>query len=335
MSGAVIDPALLCRLSGATAVDASEPLQELWSGYGRIVRYHLRGGAVASVVVKEIDAAGVRAHPRGWATDVGHQRKLRSYQVERHWYQNWSSRVADHCRLPRCLATDEGADGRLLLVLEDLDAAGFGQRRHHASRSDMEACLAWLAMLHAQTMQRVPDGLWSQGTYWHLATRPDELAAMDDERLRVAAAAIDRQLRGCPYQAIVHGDAKLANFCFGSDAAGAVQVAAVDFQYVGGGCGMSDVAYFISSCLDEDGCARHADDLLAWYDQCLEQALRAHRPELDATAVVTAWRTLYPVAWADFVRFLAGWSPGHWKLHGYSLTQAERALAMIGPVDGV
>ena len=52
----------------------------------------------------------------------------------------------------------------------------------------------------------------------------------------------------------MHGDAKLANFLFTSDHS---QVAGVDFQYVGGGCGMKDVAYLLS-CLDEDACDTHA-----------------------------------------------------------------------------
>ena len=30
------------------------------------------------------------------------------------------------------------------------------------------------------------------------------------------------------------------------------------------------------------------------------------------------WRPLYRVAWADFHRFMKGWSPGHWKLSDYS-----------------
>ena len=30
------------------------------------------------------------------------------------------------------------------------------------------------------------------------------------------------------------------------------------------------------------------------------------------------WRPLYKVAWADFHRFMKGWSPGHWKLSDYS-----------------
>jgi len=40
----------------------------------------------------------------------------------------------------------------------------------------------------------------------------------------------------------VHGDAKLANFCFSRDGK---KVAAVDFQYVDGGCGMKDLSRII------------------------------------------------------------------------------------------
>ena len=59
-----------------------------------------------------------------------------------------------------------------------------------------------------------PDGLWEQGTYWHLKTRPQELEALTDKRLKNAAELIDHTLRSCSYKTLVHGDAKLANFCF-------------------------------------------------------------------------------------------------------------------------
>ena len=119
----------------------------------------------------------------------------------------------------------------------------------------------WLAHFHATFMGETPDGLWEVGSYWHLDTRPDELEALDDVHLKQAAGEIDALLRAARFQTFVHGDAKLANFCFSEDG---TQVAAVDFQYVGGGCGMKDVAYFIGSCLYEEDCERHEAALLGF-----------------------------------------------------------------------
>ncbi|MGE9289409.1 MAG: choline kinase, partial [Puniceicoccales bacterium] len=38
---------------------------------------------------------------------------------------------------------------------------------------------------------------------------------------------------------------------------------------------------------------------------------------------------LYPVAWTDFHRFLKGWSPGHWKIHGYSERLSRSVMANL------
>ena len=119
-------------------------------------------------------------------------------------------------------------------------------------------------------MGEAPSGLWTTGTYWHLETRPDELDVLDDAQLKAAAEKIDRQLSEARFQTFVHGDAKLANFCFAETGAG---VAAVDFQYVGGGCGMKDVAYFISSCLDESSCEAGETELLDCYFGALKRSL--------------------------------------------------------------
>ena len=124
----------------------------------------------------------------------------------------------------------------------------------------------------------------------------------------------------------MHGDAKLANFCFSE---GGDRVAALDFQYVGGGCGMKDVAYFLGSCLGEEDCEAREAELLAHYFAELEVALERRRPEVDARAVVAEWRTLFPVAWTDFHRFLKGWCPGHWKIHSYSERLAREVLANL------
>jgi len=180
----------------------------------------------------------------------------------------------------------------------------------------MEPCLDWLANFHAAFMGKSPDGLWETGTYWHLETRPHELEVMDDQRLKAVAPLIDKKLKEAKYQTIVHGDAKLANFCFSGDIR---RAAAVDFQYAGGGCGMKDVAYFIGSCLDESDCEKHESLLLDFYFARLKDALkRQPQPDVNPEELESEWRGLFPFAWADFHRFLKGWSPGHWKINSYS-----------------
>ena len=82
---------------------------------------------------------------------------------------------------------------------------------------------------------------------------------------------------------------------------------------------MKDVAYLISSCLSDTECLRQQDTLLDAYFELLEAAVSARSDfQIDFSALESQWRELYRFAWADFYRFLAGWSPGHWKMHGYS-----------------
>ncbi len=297
---------IILQSTGASGLSEGEIIQSLWSGYGKIQRIHLDQADVSNVVVKHVQLPISQHHPRGWNTDIGHQRKLRSYQVETAWYQRYSEQ--SRARLPQCLAVDSLGD-ELLIVLEDLDEAGYTIRKGSVSWADIEACLEWLASFHASYLGQEPKGLWEIGTYWHLDTRPQELSVLDDLPLKKAAHLIDKKLNSCQYKTFVHGDAKLANFCFAPSGA----VAGVDFQYVGGACGMKDVAYFIGSCLDERDCERLEDQILDTYFTHLQQAL----PQEDQ-GLESEWRSLYPVAWADFHRFLKGWSPGHWKINSYS-----------------
>ena len=82
---------------------------------------------------------------------------------------------------------------------------------------------------------------------------------------------------------------------------------------------MKDVAYLISSCLSDTACLRQQDTLFDAYFELLEAAVSARSDfQIDFSALESQWRELYRFAWADFYRFLAGWSPGHWKMHGYS-----------------
>ena len=318
--------AVVLPVTGARSIVATEVVQSLWSGYGQIVRCQLDTGE-PSVIVKWVRWPDEQRHPRGWSTDRSHERKLHSYRVESAWYERYANRCGDRCRVPQLLALDVRTDG-VMIVVEDLDAAGFPGRRDAVDDEELHACLSWLANFHATFMGTRPDGLWETGTYWHLATRPDELAALEDGPLKAAAGAIDRALAASPFQTLVHGDAKLANFCF--DLRGDA-VAAVDFQYVGGGCGMKDVAYFIGSCLDEDASERLAPELLDWYFALLGEALEYAGKRVDVAALEADWRALYPVAWTDFTRFLRGWSPGHWKLNGYSDRLTREVLRGFDP----
>ena len=316
---------IILNATGADELFSAGTIQELWSGYGSIVRYNLTGAPMESVVVKHVRLPDQGRHPRGWNTGRSHERKIQSYQVETAWYERWSKHCSDACHVPACLAL-ESHDDEVLMVLEDLNATGFPARRNHVSAAELKACLSWMAHFHATFMGEQPAGLWPVGTYWHLETRPDELNELDDPALKQAAGAIDHALSNGRFQTFVHGDAKLANFCFSPDGQ---KVAAVDFQYVGGGCGMKDVAYFLSSCLNEDECERQETPLLDYYFQILKQVLSEQRPDIDADAVEQEWRTLYPMAWTDFFRFLQGWSPGHWKIHSYSERLAREVLEQV------
>ncbi len=303
----------ILKATGAQSLREGEVIQSLWSGYGKIQRISLEGSAWDSVIIKHVKLPEQSRHPRGWNTDLSHQRKLRSYEVESYFYQNYSAQCPSDARLPGCLAVKQVQE-ETLLVLEDLDAAGYAGRRSGLHQNELESCLSWLAHFHATFLHQKPAGLWPVGTYWHLETRPDELEELQDLALKQAAPQIDAWLNQSPFLTFVHGDSKVANFCFGDQG----QVAALDFQYVGGGCGMKDVAYFIGSVLYEDDCERYEQPLLDFYFQALKKALEKQNKALNFTALEKNWRELYPVAWTDFHRFLKGWSPGHWKINSYS-----------------
>jgi Ser/Thr protein kinase RdoA (MazF antagonist) len=228
------------------------------------------------------------------------------------------------------LFASHAQDEQWVFVLEDLDAAGYPSRRHQLDAIDVQQCLTWLARFHATFLGTAPERLWKTGTYWHLSTRPDELARMTNRRLKTAAAAIDLRLNRAGFQSLVHGDAKLENFCFPMRGASSeLGVAAVDFQYVGGGAGIKDVAYFFSSIWESAECEAQAADALDFYFEVLRVALGARLTRSEANALEQEWRTLYPMAWADFSRFLEGWAPGHFERHAYSQRLTEQALTAL------
>lgn len=310
---------------GASAIKPQTYIQDLWSGYGKLCRYHVKGAEFDSVIMKEIDLRAKSKHPRGWNSSTSHQRKLKSYVVESNWYNYWAAKCNDHCRLPKLLYLNSD-DNEIIIVLEDLDASGFPLRLKEIELSGIKHVLRWLAHFHAIFMTEQPKGLWPVGSYWHLHTRADEWEAMEEGKLKQKAHHIAEKLGKAKFQTIIHGDAKLANFCFSKDLK---QVAAVDFQYVGGGCGIKDVAYFLSSCLDSQALFKYDQELLEFYFETLKSAIVKDPNQVAFEELKEEWSKLYLYAWADFNRFLQGWSPDHWKLHEYSRTMVNKLLSTL------
>lgn len=311
--------------TSASDIRVEQVIQTLWSGYGHILRLTLKGAACDRVIIKHVNVPREVTHPAGWHSAQSHDRKMRSYDVEMQWYRAGVRACDQYCPVPNALGVLSDQQEKLI-VMEDLDASGFPKRVEVPTLTEVKTCATWLANFHACFLEGRPQGLWPVGTYWHLATRPDEFAVMPEGRLKDSAKLIDQRLAQAPWQTLVHGDAKIANFCFSPDAS---TLAAVDFQYVGAGCGMKDVAYLISSCWDESGCERYADTILAHYFQALNNAVQRRALSVDMIALEACWRELYPLAWADFYRFLLGWRPGHWKIHGYSARMVAAALESL------
>jgi len=334
--------ALVLSLCDAEAIQSTSRVQRLWSDYGEILRLQLSGGSAASLILKRVQPPDRIEHPRGWSNNTSMERKRKSYEVEANWYEYYAANLAESCRVPKPVAIRRNGS-QILILMEDLSME-YGLSRSRLSPDEAQTCLAWLAAFHAQHVgtrdenhpsnesnheQDWASGLWPIGTYWHLGTRAEEFNAMPEGLLKQSAHKLDAKLSGARYQCIVHGDAKVANFCFSEDMKAC---AAVDFQYAGKGVGVRDVAYFLGSCLPEAVLEQSAESLLDYYfkqlRRSLEQLLQNKRQlqGLDLQALEQEWRDLYPVAWVDFHRFLVGWAPGHEKLNAYSRSLCKKLL---------
>jgi len=312
-----IESALL-SLTNSKKIVKIELIQSLWSGYGQLNRVELDN---KSVVVKHIKYPNNQNHPHGQDSDISHQRKVKSYQVEINWYKDRNQEISN-AYFPRYISSGEIDDERYL-ILEDLKIKGF-QPKSTITWDAVKLCIKWLAYFHAKNLGVSAGQLWEIGTYWHLNTRPNELQALQDKDLVKAAPLIDKKLNSSKFQTLVHGDAKLANFLFND-----VAVSAVDFQYIGGGVGVKDLAYFLSSLYGENELFQYEEKCLDYYFQELNEAFILFKINIDRASLEKNWRELYPYAWSDFYRFLQGWSPGHPKINSYSEKMKGQVLKWI------
>lgn len=309
-----------------------ETLQELWSGYGEIARY-FSPKLAKPIIVKSVIVPEEILHPRGWHSVFSHQRKLDSYRNEVKFYQNFSPLCSEACYVPQLykrVIKDENKSEQIL-IMEDLTHLGYLDKTVPISSLEIKAIIRWLAYFHMQFLDSIPQELWPIGSYWYLATRPDEYDKMPRSELKKNAQAIDETLNSAQYKTLIHGDAKLANFCIKQvkDPAVKLKVAAVDFQYVGGGVGIKDLAYFLGSCLTGDELFKNEKAYIDYYFGQLHQAGLNMNKNIDIHSVEREWRQLYSFANADFHRFLAGWNPEHYKINQYLKAQTKLALEQL------
>ncbi len=302
---------IILNTTNSTQIIEEDLLQKLWSGYGELSRVKTDK---TSVIVKRIQFPTNTDHPKGWSGDFAHKRKIKSYKVEMNWYKNYNSSVDSYS--PKFHSCGNISKFQYI-ILEDLEELGF-KTKESISYQEIKNTIKWLANFHGKYLNTKPEGLWDTGTYWHLATRPDELEALKEKNLKSSAKKIDKKLNSCKYQTLVHGDAKLANFLYQDES-----VAAVDFQYVGGGVGVKDFAYFLSSVLNSNELFEKEKELLDFYFMELRVVLNdtINKDELE-----TMWRKLYSYAWCDLYRFLKGWSPTHYKLNSYIENISQKVL---------
>lgn len=293
----------------AEAIAGVARVQSLWGGYGELLRVQFPDRP--SAILKRV------LPPPPDDSSTSDRRKRHSYRVELAWYRNGAPLCQERCRVAKLLGWQTEGE-QMMLLLEDLQASGFAPARPPDSEQ-REAGICWLANFHARFLRQVPEGLWQQGGYWHLETRPDEWNRMPSSPWKTHAVAIDTALRSARYQTLIHGDSKPANFLW--DAHG--NAAAVDFQYVGQGCGIRDVAYFLDCCFGES----LDDELLqVWlnlYFQTLRKAVDSDIDDLEAE-----WRALFPAAWSDYQRFYLGWS-GSARMGTWSHSQLDQALTLL------
>jgi hypothetical protein len=73
------------------------------------------------------------------------------------------------------------------------------------------------------------------------------------------------------------------------------------------------------------------NQLLDYYFSLLINRIAQTNVSVNTAELENEWRELYPVAWADFHRFIKGWSPGHWKINSYSEKLTTAVIKNLQP----
>ena len=203
------------------------------------------------------------------------------YQREVSFYQYLATSIAT--RTPRCYFAERDESDNFLLLLEDLSPSALVDQFVGISIGTARAGLASLAGLHGPTHARpeLHDATWLRGVSEELrplyaAVLPtlfDQFierydARIDDDVRTIVLALKDRLSLfsdyATPFPCVTHGDFRTDNLLIDAGD-GSVALAVVDWQTVGVGSPLLDVAYFLTTSLTPEDCARDEFALLDYY----------------------------------------------------------------------
>lgn len=252
---------------------------------------------VPSTVVAKLPAADETSRQTAAA--------LRSYEIEVNFYRHLASTV--DMRTPSCFHADyDPATSAFVLILEDMAPAEQGDQLRGTTPELAVVAVDELPKLHAPRW-----GDESLGDFdWFARSTPD-MAVFTvmlitglwdgfqprfDGRIRPEIMAVATELmakldsyltlRDGP-MTVSHGDYRLDNLLFGTDAGGD-PVAVVDWQTTTQGYGVADLSYFIGAGLVPDDRRTHERDLVDRY----REGMAARGVPLDPNEL-----------WEDFRRF--------------------------------
>jgi hypothetical protein len=216
------------------------------------------------------------------------------YEREVSFYQHLASNVS--IRTPACLFAQRDENDDFLLILEDLSPAASIDQFGGIDVSVARDGLAALAGLHGPThaLEDLHRSTWLRGVSEELAplyalVLPalfDQFLARYDERLDDDVRDMVATLKGrlaqysdysTPNPCVTHGDFRTDNLLIGAQN-GAVPLAVVDWQTIGVGSPLLDVAYFLTTSLSPEDCAQHEMELIDHYlDAMSDQQVRIAR----------------------------------------------------------
>ncbi len=231
------------------------------------------------------------------------------YEREVSFYRFLASNVA--IRTPECFVALRDENDDFLLILEDLSPAAPVDQFVGIDLAVARHGLHALAGLHGPThaLEDLHRSSWLRGVSEELAplyavvlpSLFDQFLSRYEERLERDVRDMVSALKGrllqysdyeTPNPCVTHGDFRTDNLLIGARG-GSVPLAVVDWQTIGVASPLLDVAYFLTTSLSPEDCARHEMELLDLYlDAMSEQQVRIAR---DVAHDEFARYTLQPI----------------------------------------